>query len=149
MSREAGFNYSTFDALCGLGRVTQSRGDYSAARTFYMEALSLQRWQIGAPSYQWAWLKTYKSAVAYPLSTLAVLAAAQNQMKRAASLFGASETLYPPLRFEMSARERAEHHEAIAAARAALGEEAFAAAWEEGKKMTLDEAVALALGDKE
>jgi predicted ATPase/DNA-binding SARP family transcriptional activator len=145
MSREADLKYATFHSLYGLGRVAQSRGDYAAARALYSEALGIQKWQIGAFWYQWAWLKTYRSAVAYPLNTLAVIAAAQNQMRRTASLFGASETFYPPLRFEMSPQERAEHDQAIATARAALGEEAFIAAWGDGKEMTLDEAVAYAL----
>jgi hypothetical protein len=37
----------------------------------------------------------------------------------------------------------------MAAARAALGEEAFAAAWAEGQAMTLEEAVAYALENSE
>jgi hypothetical protein len=48
----------------------------------------------------------------------------------------------------MSAKERAEHDQAIVTARTALGEEAFAAAWEEGKKMTLDEVVEYALREE-
>jgi hypothetical protein len=35
----------------------------------------------------------------------------------------------------------------LASARATLGEEAFAAAWAEGRAMTLDEAIADALGE--
>jgi len=79
------------------------------------------------------------------LEGLAILASAQNQMERAARLIGAAETLYPPLRFEMSAKARVEHDQAVAAARAALGKEAFTAAWGKGKKMTLDQAIAYAL----
>jgi hypothetical protein len=45
----------------------------------------------------------------------------------------------------MSAAERDEHDRAVATARAELGEEAFAAAWEEGKKMTMEQAVEYAL----
>ena len=83
--------------------------------------------------------------MSYPLEGLAILAAATNQMKRAAHLFGAAERLYAPLRFEMSAKERAEHDQAVAAARAALDEEAVLTAYENGRKMTLDEAVKYAL----
>ena len=84
---------------------------------------------------------------AYHLEALATLAADQNQIKRSALLFGAADALYPPLRFEMSARERVEHDQAVAAARAVLGEDAFAKAWAEGQAMSLEEAVAYALGD--
>ena len=101
------------------------------------------------PLFKWTWLKTYVAAISYPLEGFAILAVEQNQMPRATRLFSAAEKLHAPLRFEMSARERTEHDQAIAVARAALGEEAFTAAYEEGKKMTLDEAVAYALGDAE
>lgn len=145
MSREADLKYATFHSLYGLGRVAQSRGDYAAARALYSEALGIQKWQIGAFWYQWAWLKTYRSAVAYALSGFAAIAVAQNQMQRSARLLGAAETFYPLLRIEMSLKERAEHGQAIAATRAALGEESFTNAYDEGKKMSLDEAVGFAL----
>jgi hypothetical protein len=45
----------------------------------------------------------------------------------------------------MSARERAGHDQAIASARAVLGEDAFAMARAEGQAMTLEQAVAYAL----
>ena len=79
------------------------------------------------------------------LSSFATLAADQNKPQLTARLVGAAETQLPSIRLEMSAKERAEHDQAVAAARAALGEEAFMAAWEEGKKITLDEVVAFAL----
>jgi len=151
MSRNAGLKPEMCYALYGLGRVAQSRQDYSSAREFYTEAFEIQRQRI-SPTFKRSW---YVDAVAYPLDAFAALAAAQNQMepsplrfeglRRTARLFGAVETLYVPLRFEMSAAERAEHDQAVAATRAALGEEAFSAAWAEGQAMTLEEAVAYAL----
>jgi tetratricopeptide (TPR) repeat protein len=144
VSREAGLKHGTFHALFGLGRVAQSQGDSVAARAYYAEMLGMQRQRI-SPLFNWTWLKTYGCAIAYPLEGFAFLAAAQNQMERSTRLFGVTEILYPPLRFEMSSKERAKHDQAIAAARAALGEDAFQAAYDEGKKMTLDEAVAYAL----
>jgi hypothetical protein len=41
----------------------------------------------------------------------------------------------------MSAVERAEHNRAVNAVRAWLGEDMFAAAWEKGHRMTVDEAL--------
>jgi hypothetical protein len=49
----------------------------------------------------------------------------------------------------MSPYERAEHDQAVSAARAALGEEAFTKAWAEGQKMTIDEAIEYALSNTE
>jgi hypothetical protein len=65
-------------------------------------------------------------------------------MERAARLFGAAAGLYSPIRFAMSAAERAEHDEAIAAARTDLGKEVFSALYEEGRNMTLQDATSYA-----
>jgi hypothetical protein len=60
-------------------------------------------------------------------------------------LLGASEAFHGARRFSRLPYLQAEHDQAVAAARAALGSDAFATAWEEGRKMGLDQAVALAL----
>jgi predicted ATPase/DNA-binding SARP family transcriptional activator len=144
MSRKADIRQAMFHSLLNLGRVAQSQGDYGKARALYIEALELQKRRV-SPLFNLTGLKTYVTTVSYPLEALAILSCARNKMERAARLIGAAETLYTPLRFEMSARERAEHDEAIASARAALGEEAFAKAWADGQEMTLERAVAYAL----
>jgi predicted ATPase/DNA-binding SARP family transcriptional activator len=144
ISQVADLKPATFHALYGLGRVAQSRSDYAAARRLYREALEILRQRTDQPFY-WVWLKTYRAVAAYPISALAILAVPQNQMERATKLLSAAETLYTPLRFVMSAIERAEHDHALAVARAEMGEKAFAVASEEGKKMSLDEAVAYAI----
>jgi hypothetical protein len=41
--------------------------------------------------------------------------------------------------------ERPDYDRGVAAVRAGLGEEAFAEAWEEGRKMTVEEAIQLAM----
>jgi non-specific serine/threonine protein kinase len=143
VGQEADLKTAMFHTQYGLGRVAQSQGNDFVARSYYAAMLGMQQRRISPPS--WYWLKNYGCTVAYPIEAFAVLAAAQNQLERSTRLFGAAEILYLPLRFEMSAKERAEHDQAIAAARAALGEDVFAAAYEEGKKMTIDEAVAFAL----
>jgi non-specific serine/threonine protein kinase len=89
-------------------------------------------------------MKTYSATISYPLEGLALLARAQNQMERAARLFGAAEGLYSPVRFAMSTAERAEHDEAIASVRSALGKEAFSVLYQEGRSLSLQEAVSYA-----
>jgi predicted ATPase/class 3 adenylate cyclase/DNA-binding XRE family transcriptional regulator/Tfp pilus assembly protein PilF len=138
ISQEAGDQFGTVHALYGLGRVAQSQGDPISARALHTEGIILYREKRVLPSWEIV-------GAAYHLEAFATLAVAQNQIQRSVRLFGAAESLSAGLRFEMSAKERAEHDQAVTVARAALGEEAFAAAWEEGKKMTLDEAVAYAL----
>jgi tetratricopeptide (TPR) repeat protein len=133
-----------FNAFVGLGRVAQSRGDIVEARAYYREVLGIYRQRTAHPS-RWTSIKTRKALVAYPLDALAVLAAAQGQLEHAACLFGAVEAIYPALRYEMPAVERAERDQAVAAVRAALGKRAFAEAGEKGHRMTVDEAIAYAL----
>jgi predicted ATPase/uncharacterized protein HemY len=130
ISREIGEKLHAAIALYGFGRVAQARGDYASAHALYMEGITITHDQ---------------AIVAQHLEGFAVLAVAQKDLERAARLFGASQALHPPFRFEMSARERDEHDQAIATVRAALGEEAFGVVWEEGKKTTLDEAIKYAL----
>jgi len=66
-------------------------------------------------------------------------------MERAARLFGAMEAVHQLIRFLMAPIERAEREQGMDVAHTALGEEAFANAYEEGKKMSLDEAVGFVL----
>jgi predicted ATPase/DNA-binding XRE family transcriptional regulator/Flp pilus assembly protein TadD len=143
VSQNTGDKFERALALYGLGRVAQSQGHYISARALHTEGIILYQERV-VPNGE------IKGA-AYHLEALAILATAhaQKQMEEAARLFGAAETLYAPVRFEMSDSERAEHDQAVAAARAALGEKAFQAAWEEGKKMNLEEAVAYALNESQ
>jgi hypothetical protein len=85
--------------------------------------------------------------IAYSLEALTALAVAQQDMERAARLFGATETFYSQLRFLMSPLERDNHERDMAAAREALGEEVFAVLQAEGRAMTMHEAIEYALQD--
>jgi hypothetical protein len=63
--------------------------------------------------------------------------------------FGAAD-LYPkPLGVPPFPAELAGYDSSVAAVRAALEEEAFKAAWEEGRRMTMAEAIQLAVGSKQ
>ena len=147
INQDIGNKFQSALTLYYLGKVADYQGNYALACWFQTKAI-VNHVDIGS-----------RPGVALCLDAFAILSIGQNRaafaplpfstLRRAAHLFGAAEILYPPPRFEMSAKERAEHDQAIATARAALGEEAFAAAYEEGKMMTLDEAVTYALGDAE
>jgi hypothetical protein len=78
---------------------------------------------------------------------MAGLALATGLPQRAARLLGAADALLDAEGLHRHAMDhRAEYERRIAAARAALGEEAFAGAWSEGRTMTLDQAVCVAIG---
>jgi hypothetical protein len=73
------------------------------------------------------------------------VAAMQGQPERAARLLGASAALREEIGAPLSPVARVDHDHASNAARATLGEDAFAAAWAEGYAMPLEEATADAL----
>jgi hypothetical protein len=75
----------------------------------------------------------------------AQLACAEGRHERAARLFGATQALWDAAGVSLSWATREELEKSVAPARAALGEEAFAAAWTVGQAMSLDDAVACAL----
>jgi tetratricopeptide (TPR) repeat protein len=121
-------------ALGGMGHVERDEGSYERARAYYQETLALRR-EVGD-----------KYALAQSLEDLAVLAGRQQQAVTAVRLLGAGEAYCETLGARPPVCVAAEYERAVAEARAALDEAAFAAAWAEGRAMTLDEAVDYALG---
>jgi hypothetical protein len=72
-------------------------------------------------------------------------AAARGQAKRATRLFGAAESVREEAQVPLRPFERPAYDRYVAAARAALQEEAFAQARAEGRAMPLEQAVQYAL----
>jgi predicted ATPase/DNA-binding SARP family transcriptional activator len=122
----------------GSGRVFLARSEYGPARTYLEQALEI--------SLSDGDQETIYSA----LEAFAILAARQKEkaiwaeLERAARLLGATDAWHMEWQLTRLPRERQERESAIAAVRGALGEEAFAKAWEEGKAMTLEQAIAYA-----
>jgi tetratricopeptide (TPR) repeat protein len=80
---------------------------------------------------------------------LAPLLLARGWGEPAARLLGAAEGIRQGMQYPVLEVDRPEYDRSIAAVRAALGDEAFAAAWAEGRAMSLDEAVTCALASGE
>ena len=76
---------------------------------------------------------------------LARLAEAASRPVHVAILLGAAETLREAAGLPLDLYFRSEHDGRVAAARAALGEEAFTAAWAAGRAMPREQAVRVAL----
>jgi hypothetical protein len=117
-----------------LGRIARAQGDAAGARTSFAAGLRLFR-ELGQ-----------RRGVAFALVGLAGTAA-PGQERRAARLLGAAAALQAALGVALDTGARAEYERAVAAARAALGEEEFAAAWAEGRGLSPEQAVAYALED--
>jgi predicted ATPase/class 3 adenylate cyclase/Tfp pilus assembly protein PilF/DNA-binding XRE family transcriptional regulator len=133
LSRRIGDKSTIAFALLGLGRIAHTRGDYGQAASLHQEGILISH-GIGAAH-----------DAAAGLEELAWTTAARGHYKRAALLGGAAEALRQDLGMRLPRNQQAGHAEAVGAMRAVLGEEAFAAAWAEGRALSLEEAIALAL----
>ena len=87
-----------------------------------------------------------RPGIAECLRGLASVAVTQADAARAACLFGAAEGLREAIGASLLPDERAGYDGMVAAARACLGDRAFAAAWASGRTMMLEQAVACTLG---
>jgi tetratricopeptide (TPR) repeat protein len=133
LGRELNEQHEIAISLRLLGEVTQAGGDLDAARAYYVESLTLFR----PLRYRWG--------IAWGLDRLAGLAVAQTQAVRAARLFGAAAMLREAAGVSLPPVERPQIERELAVVCTALGEEAFAAAWSEGRAMPMDQAVGYAL----
>jgi non-specific serine/threonine protein kinase len=156
------------DALCRLGDITYHLGEYPRALACYEETLSISqqhsyphgiasglrglgqvatiqseyqrgRALLGQSLGHFLELKDRRCA-ARCLQALACVASGLGQPEPVAQLLGAAEALRQAVGLEELPATAADH-QARAAARAALGEAAFAARWAEGRSMTFAEAV--------
>jgi predicted ATPase/DNA-binding SARP family transcriptional activator len=89
-----------------------------------------------------------RSGLAVALETLARVEQAQFRYERAAGLCGAAAALRSEANIQRTAEEQATHEARRGEIKQALGEEAFAAAWEAGCAMTWEEAIAYALEEE-
>jgi tetratricopeptide (TPR) repeat protein len=119
-------------ALNDLGDMVREQGDYAAARAHYAESLAI-RVRLG-----------YKAGILRDLAGLVAVAVEQGQHERAACLMGVAGALREAMGASRPPVVRAEHDRTVAIIRTALGDEAFAAAWAEGRAMPLEQVVAYA-----
>jgi non-specific serine/threonine protein kinase len=120
-------------SLLGLTLVAYKQRDHRRAATLVHESMLLSR-DIG-----------FKQVLANGMEVTAWLAMARGQPRPAALVGGAAEAVGEAIGAPLQPDFRAEHDLAVAAMHTALGEQPFAAAWAEGRALSQDEAVALAL----
>ena len=83
--------------------------------------------------------------VSVDLARFAAICAAEGRMDAATRLLARSEALRDEIRWTPESWAAEEYEKTLGAVREQLDEAAFAEAWEQGRALTLDEAVALAL----
>ncbi len=119
--------------LEGLGNVERLEGRLEQSRQLYMESLKLKVSVMD------------KAGITYGFEAFAQLAAAQNQFKKAVVLWSAAAKMRQTLNLLLIPSREKIYASLLPAARAELGEEAFAVAWAEGKAMKMQEAIEYAL----
>src|SRR5215211_5008028 len=128
--REQGYRHARFEyPVDNLGWAALGRGDVEEAEVKYLESLMLCR-ELGN-----------KLVAAESLQGLACVAGKREDMERSARLFGAADALFRARNISHDLPEEQELRESYP--EAAL--EQNSAAWEEGSKLTFEEAIEYAL----
>jgi len=136
ISQEVEDRTSTAGSLSNLGNVALNQGDYPTAGALYEESLAIRR-DLGDRS---------GSGIAVSLEGLAAVAALLRDSLRAARIWGATERSRAEIGTPLPAHDRSGYDRRVAAARTASGDDAaFDNAWQEGRSLTLDQAIDLAL----
>jgi ATP/maltotriose-dependent transcriptional regulator MalT len=128
--REVGERGRIAEILVTQGGISLRQGDYTAARARLEESLQLSleldlKWDIAGG-----------------LEGLAAVAAAQGEPRRATWLMSAAQALREACGSRLPSAFQALHEFTMASVHRQLGEQAFAAAWAEGRSMTAEQVLA-------
>jgi len=164
-------------ALSGLASFAWRQGDRAAARVHYREALDLLgegdldangtealRGLVRIPLEEGNVVEACRllrrclersrdmramAIIPYALEDCVHVCLATKRANSGSILLGAAEALRETLRAPLPPADQERYQQGCAAARAALGEQAFEAAWAKGRTMSWEEAVAYALEQTE
>jgi predicted ATPase/DNA-binding SARP family transcriptional activator/DNA-binding CsgD family transcriptional regulator len=137
MTRTIGNRKGQAVSLNNLGLVALCQGDYARAAMLSSESLRLSEESLDHELIPWA------------LDALAGVCGQQGSVGRAARLWGAAEVLREASGLSQPPDDKRVLEPFLEAARSRLEKAAFQAAWEEGRAMTEEQAVAYALSEKE
>lgn len=177
ISRGLGDTRSIGFELSGLGEVALRQGDYGRATRLVEESLELRReignkWGVGVSlgTLGWAamrqgdWNRAIgrlgeslevrqeigdKGGSAWCLERLAEIAMAQAQAKKAVRVFSAAAALRGSIGSVIDPVDQPEYDRTLEVLRGELGEEQYAGAWEEGRALTVEQAIEYAEGQSE
>jgi predicted ATPase/class 3 adenylate cyclase len=116
-----------------FGHVARHMGDLAQARSIYQE--TLQGWQDFGN----------RAAIAHQLECFGFIASADEEPQRAIKLFSAAEALREKNQSPMTDQERIEYEQAVSQLRPTLAGTEFDATWAEGRAMSMEQAIQLAL----
>jgi tetratricopeptide (TPR) repeat protein len=138
LAREAGDRSALGYILDSRGVLAEAQGELERAADLSQEALVLVQ-EIGN-----------LVVLGFTLSSLADIAARKGKAASAARMWGAASALRESIGAPLPLEEEERFAGPVAATREVLGEDAFAAAWEEGRAQPLEQVVteALTLGNE-
>ena len=135
--REMGDQLSVTGHQSEMAHVARRMGNYEEALALYRE--TLPDWQkIG-----------HRGAVAHQLECMAFIAKAREQGDRAVKLMSAAEVLREASNSSRTPQERIEYDRELADLRAGMDEETFQLLWMEGRSLTSEQAIALAMKEQD
>jgi predicted ATPase/DNA-binding CsgD family transcriptional regulator len=137
LSRERGYKDRLLYAVDNLGWAALLQGERERARISYRESLTLCK-ELGD-----------MIVASESLDGLACIWAAEGEPEQAARLFGAAEALFEAVGGQHEPGEAAMREPYLAMARSQLDEIAWQAAWEEGRAMSMEQAIGYALSEDE
>ena len=136
LHKEMGDQLSVTGHQSGMAHVARQLGNFEEALSLYRE--TLRDWQeIG-----------HRGAVAHQLECFAFIAKAQEQGERAVKLMSAAEALREASSSPMTPQERVEYDNEVASLRTGMDEKSFVLLWEEGRAMTMEQAIEYALQEE-
>ncbi len=135
LARRAGDRFSRYIALYNRSSLAQSRGNNAKAADLFKEGLTFSL-EVGD-----------RANIAYCFEGLASVAVTRGDAARAARLLAAAHSLFETLgaRVYTYRPDKSLREQSTAAAAARLDADAWTVAWEAGRALSLDEAVAEAL----
>ncbi len=135
--RAYGDKWSMGTSLGALGWVALCQGHYARMRAFMAESLDMRLETGDKGGLAWCLEKLAEAAL--------LPAPAHADRLRATRVYAAAAALRAPIGSVIDPADQPAHERRLAALRAALGAAAFEAAWAEGQRLPLPEAIAQAL----
>lgn len=131
--KSIGYKRLTALAASEIAHTQRAIGNYAEAKQTYRETIKVFQDYGNRPS------------VAHQLECFAMIAVVEEEPQRAAKLFGAAEAIREITGHKRTDEEEAEETHFMRRLRAMLTEAEFNALWAEGKSMTMEQAIELAL----
>ncbi len=120
--------------MAELGHIARIKGEIAESKQIYQQ--TIRRFQeLGN-----------RGAITHQLECFGFIALAEEEPQNTAKLFGAAEALREKIDSPMTDMERIEYEQSASQLRSMLPDADFNTLWAEGKSMTMEQAIQLALG---